>query len=81
MKKLEVPMGTPVVHVDEVLMDILSKRHPEAPTDCKEHRNGGHARPYVKAKVKVYKPTYVKVRRLLADGKLYIHVSAPYVRS
>lgn len=72
-------MGTPVVHVGEVLMDILSKRHPEAPTDCKEHSNGGHARPYYNAKV--YKPTYVKVRRLLADGKLYIHVSAPYVRS
>lgn len=79
MNKLEVPIGTPVVHVGETLMDNLTKQHPAAPTDCMEHRNGGYARPYDKAKV--YKPTYVKVRRLLADGKLYIHVSAPYVRS
>lgn len=79
MKKLEVPMGTPVVHVGEVLMEMLTKQHPAAPTDCREHRNGGYAKPH--DNTKVYKPTYVKVRRLLANGKLYIHVSAPYVRS
>lgn len=79
MARLVVPQGTPVVHVGETLMDMLTKQHPAAPTDCMEHRNGGYARPY--GNTKVYKPTCIKVRRLLADGKLYIHVSAPYVRS